>query len=299
MKVIVIIAFAVACLVFMKLNEDKSPESKTEEVSTAIPIDLKSKLDIYLELIKSVQDNEGFIEFDGCNSTMYSGLLAIDGLAEAENDGEWSRRSLSYPDCFETGLTDTSITRDQILGVIYNLVKTKNRKGLERLWQYGYNNNWILGEGDISKTIATSRLISTIAQAIFFLGGEDNKQRFINEGWPDVDGYEGYLQVLHIYIRGEIYGHINKDELAVLERHVDLHPDNPFYQTMYHRYTDADYDKAISLLMNKYPANRLPTSTDYCSDWPIERDYNPCPDQNKIHSGGDFIFVARIILGEM
>ncbi len=68
---------------------------------------------------------------------------------------------------------------------------------------------------------------------------------------------------------------------------------------------EAAKSEALAMLLNEgfFPSDGLPTSANYCTDWLTQRDddpkdWSPCPDEAKTHSGGEFLFAAALLLGK-
>jgi hypothetical protein len=85
------------------------------------------------------------------------------------------------------------------------------------------------------------------------------------------------------------------------EYHYFREPNNPLFAFLY-----GNLHKAYQILMNEkyFPNNRLPTNKDRFEEWLVQRDFEdkvawkPAPDHDKLKefSGGDYLFVAGIIL---
>jgi hypothetical protein len=119
-------------------------------------------------------------------------------------------------------------------------------------------------------------------------------------------GYEAELSVSHILLRGLIYKGVSDFELKLLKAQVDREPRNAFYQAVYHKFTDGDQAAALAILFDEslFPADRLPTTEQYCTDYLWQRDnspqdWAPCPEKNEVHSGTDFLFATAVITGTL
>ena len=85
-----------------------------------------------------------------------------------------------------------------------------------------------------------------------------------------------------------------RDEKAA-RRNYEQQPLNPI-----HAYCAGEYEAAAELLLTNpiWPNDRQPTSFDCKELWPMEREMETLKPgtEIKIHPGGDFIFVASLIL---
>ena len=164
------------------------------------------------------------------------------------------------------------------------------------MWDYGTAHNWIMGVEGQQHSIMTPALTALLAQSIYHLGGGDYYVRHTLV--PDItpgEGYEGHLQAVQTLIKWEVSGKQTGD-VDFIQKLYASNDINPLYA-----YMAGDLAEATTLLLNTWPAERLPTSADWCTAWrlmqaPKGNGLNPCPAENKTHSGGDFLFVARLIL---
>ena len=91
-------------------------------------------------------------------------------------------------------------------------------------------------------------------------------------------------------------------EKLVLQEYARFQPRNVLFQIMHHKFTDGNYDGAISLLMDDkyFPNNSLPTNKQRCAGylWGSEEnqgnDYLPC-DVEATHPGIDFTFAVKLM----
>lgn len=270
---------------------------------------LRSKLTIYKDLIKSHQDRWGFVETDHCDATLWSGLLGASGVevqlyraTDPRRPGRWYRRSVDYPECWECAKSRSTISKDMLLGVMYWAVATKKLHILEDLWNYGNSRSWVMGSGryDGIDSLMNPLWISTLAQAIYVLGGADHSWwRSVKPYYAKADGFAAHLNVLIILLRKDL-GLYGKAEQEILEYHKKRQPKNALFQL-----AAGNVEVAETLLLNEkwWPADRLPTSYDRSESWLFQRDYGSDwkPDDSSVvveHSGADFIFAANLLLSK-
>lgn len=297
--------FLVSCGMFTKKSDQKKDITPID-----VKIQLLNKFNKYKELVKKHQDENGFILTDECDSLLFSSLLAtaIDGInitAAKDTDGKWYRRPLQYPNCYPDG-SASEISRDMLMGGLLFMWKSKNLELLEELFDYGKDHNWVMGEGDVSRTYFTPGLQSTLTELIYRLGGNDEPgYRNIPQVWSKNNDYMGHLDLLHLLLRGEALGSLTEQQIELLQWHSQRSPRNALVQYLLAKYTTGDYSKAISILMDAklFPALRLPTNRDRSTEWLWQRDENsdwePKLEGDEVeHTGGDFLFIGGLILQE-
>lgn len=265
---------------------------------------------VYIELIRSeMQDENGFIDYKHCDSLLHTGLLGVHkkikvNITAAElSPGQWLRRPINYDECYKSGESRSTISRDMLLGLIWYSVYNDRLDILENLWDYGVNHFWIMGEDDTGgfHTIMNSKMISLLARSIKYLGGNYSKF-WVNTPIKFSDncgGYVCHLTALQIGLLAKINGGVSESEFKVLKQLKNRNPNNILYQTLYHKYLDGDYTKVYNLIDSKYPPNRLPNNLDWGDDWPVQRDdddpgLRPSRETRQ-HSGGELLFVLALI----
>lgn len=271
---------------------------------------LQNKYDLYTELIPSVQDEHGFIEEDKCDSLLFSGLLStttievdIDSAQDPNISGKWYRRPITYPECYSNGLSRSTISKDGILGVLWFAYKHKRLDIVKDLWSYGMSHAWFMGEGRLGgvDTLLNPNMIGLLDKLEVLMGGNTHPLAIYDVKMSDCQGYECHIGALMVLLEAEITNNISNSNLELIKTLHNRNPNNPLFSYIVERFTSDNYDKTIDILLNSpnYPSDRLPTSSDVCEPWPMQREDSElkvCPEENKIHSGGDFLFIASLIL---
>lgn len=302
--------FLFLALILLGCGRDHSAKSNEGFDFTAI----SAKRDTYLELIKTQQDSEGFLHSDKCDSTLFTGLsgaggMTVDLTKARASDGQWYRRPLSLPECLKSGGSASTISRDMLLGVVIWGNMTGRLDVLQDLIEYGVDHTWIMGESDgtpdgISRIVVTPPLIATLADCVYKMSdGADNHSvmRTINpQAWVDgLDDYQLHLQMLHMVLRGRCTGSLEAGAINKLKNSYAQFPSNPLVQYVYARFVSQDFTQIGQTLMDErlWPSDRLPTSAERCDPWLQERDppYDACPEEGKTHTGGDFLFVSKLV----
>lgn len=282
----------------------------TSKDSGEIDDQLRSKAEIYLELSREEQGDAGFILTDKCDSLLFTGLYGaaggdVDITAARDSRGKWHRRPISLTPCYPKH-SASEISRDMFVGLLWYIWEHRRLDLAEDLLEYGEDNFWVMGKGDLSRTLFSGNLQSTLAQIIYRLGGANH---FIYRNIPSEfttthTGFEAHLDVLHILLRGRVFGRISADEKAVLVRQGTRVPQNPLFAYGKALYTDGDQTDTVDLLLRdlfRFPQDRLPTTHDRCEPWVLQRDpgkdWQPCDlgQPAKKHPGGDLLFVEYLL----
>jgi hypothetical protein len=269
---------------------------------------LRKKHNLYRSLMeKSHTDKNGFIMYHECDSLLFSCLVNaamnkhFNVEAAMDETGAWHRRPLDHGSCYPER-SGSTISRDMLLGLMFYIWRQKRLDLATDLFDYGKKNSWIMGKGDIARIYMTPGLQSTLAEIIYRLGG---KNYFIRRNIPQLygktNGYAAHLDVIHLRLREELLDKPVGKKL--FNYHADREQMNPLFQ-----YLAGNFNKAYSILMSEkyWPSDRLPTSKDRQEEWLVQRDYSkerdwissPSHDTKKEHSGGDFLFVSGLILGD-
>lgn len=270
-----------------------------------------SGVEIRAQLYESSIEDEWY-DTAHCDPLMFSGLLGaarpgtID-LTEAEVEpGVWLRKPLRYGECSPSaGTSRSTISRDGILGVYWWAWRERRVDVLERLMESIRGNNYqLVGEGTIGELLLLPVHINTLAEMIHRLGGTldvsaERNLRALAWFGSGGQGYERHIQIWHILLRGEVLGGLSSNELDRIVEHADAQQLNPLYAAAYGKWVDGDLTRAIGLLHEIYPVDRLPTSADYCPDWPMQRDnVVACEEEGRTHTGLDLVVLYRLILSD-
>lgn len=269
---------------------------------------MQAKYDKYLSLIKKAQDKDGFIESSHCDSLLLSGLagcapgVEVNIDAAHHEDGTWRRRPCDRP-CWPEHSKST-ISRDMLLGLCWYAYYNKRLDISEGVIKYAFRHCFKMGKGTklegFSRIMMTPGLLATFAWVSYKLGGP-------NRWWlrwiPTVTkgkavGYRGHLAVLHELLRKKLSGKANNKMLA---EYAEYDKQNPLYL-----YAAGRYEEAEAVLMNAklFPANELPSTRHRKHPWlPMWESWtdNWKPGKGPIHphSGGDFLFVAALLMSKI
>ena len=309
--------------IFSRLKKKILPKKAFMSWTNGYVLDTRRSL--YISMQNQIADHSGFIVFNEGDSLMFSGLYSAGGgrvnLKEAQDEqGRWWRRPLYYKNWYPSQSAST-ISRDMMLGVFWHIWARQDHEAALKTFRYGYKNHWIMGEGDVARIYLTPGLQATLAEIILktpIARERLSRSELIRcwilskkpQAWPTkLRGYQLHLDLLHIALRGELLGSIDRSMLSSIEDARDRERFNVMALALYAKYVDGDVDATADVLLNKqyWPDLRLPTSVDRYEHWlPQRAFYNEDGSLNsdflpdslpppKIHSGGDLMFVWKFI----
>jgi hypothetical protein len=267
--------------------------------------DLIRKDVLYKALVLSVMDEYGFIETKHCDSLLFTSLLSasiksnnIDIRAAQNDNGAWFRRPLKYPPC-----KGSTISRDMLTGLLWHIWMKKDVALALNLQYYGEKNDWVMGEGDISRLYFGPGLRSTLDEIVAAIyDGPSNLDRHLPLSWPKgLEDYEAHLAMLHIELRGQIKGYITTSMRECLKDIANRMERNALAQLLAAKWVHGDYSNAIALLQKLWPNTKLPDSKLRKEGWITQRGddssgWSPSEDEEiTVHSGGDFLFCMMIL----
>lgn len=261
------------------------------------------------ELYRSIAPRDWAVSQE-CDALLFTALTQV-GLGEqgavelAESEpGRWHRKAaLDY-----ASSCSSDISRDMFMGLFTWIWEYKRLDVAERLWEYGTAHNWKMGEerdfaNHFDRVYFRPGTVGLLAELIYKLGGESHWERSLLTVNPlsTEPGFQSHLSLLSLHLLGEMHGGLTAGELSTLTDILVHMNGNPLAHALYHKYTDGDQSRAVQLLLSIWPSDRLPTERDWKESWRTQRSdgdtgFQP-GDSDEPHSGGDFLFVCRVILG--
>lgn len=188
-----------------------------------------------------------------CDGALWAGVARRAGLDQVDvsqaltQEGRPTRRP--GQDCGPTseglaGDSAATTSSDMILGIVLGLHSAKDVDSLQRLWDYGKQESWVMGvpKSLVSRVLLKPTGIGMLAEAIKSLGGREHNERWVpNPPLPVEADYEEHLQALSV----------------LLQRDTGRDPSGP--TTCSKRQEDAliqavcrDFSRAASLLLGSY-----------------------------------------------
>ncbi|MDB4725788.1 hypothetical protein OAF54_00035 [bacterium] len=259
-------------------------------IDTDILIPLRTA---HLESVKGFQDEYGFIGTAHCDALLFTGLLyyglghppqgVVPDLSAAEDSpGEWHRRPSQ--DCWESGASRSTISRDMLLGVMW--ASQENTARLQQLWDYGEQEGWLMGDGRFG---GADTWFPPAYQALLsdMLGRPE--WRDYDSSGGECEAFSCHVQVLRILLREKARGGLTADERENLEYAANKYPDNPLFQ-----WAAGNRQEAVDVLASQYQPGLDP----FCEAWPLQQNADDnwarCPEGQD--SGGGFLFLSQLML---
>ena len=283
-------------LLITACGSHKDSATATTSSTTA----LGDRYEAYLSFDQPHLDRFGWTIPQLCDGLLFTSLQAVgEGKAveldaARDSNGVWHRS----PDVH----CDDDNSRDAFLGIMLYSLAFNRLDYLEQIWQYGEDHSWKMGNSTDSRDVLLPQDIGLLARSIAHLGGTKHAETAFPLPLLDLPGYRNHLQELSILIDAESTGGVTSDELSFLRKLASEMPNNPLPHALLHRYSDGDQSTATELLLSRWPADRLPDYRDWCSEWIVQETMDgitPCSDKSIRNTGGDFMFVASLILGSV
>ncbi len=274
------------------------------------------KKDLYLSLSDTPEhkDKFGWCSDMKCDGLLFNSLWSIGGadidiLAARDASLKWHRHPAM--NCYTNRESKSEISRDMLLGLLLWSIFNRRSDVISDLIRFGEGCEWVMGEGDLSRTYLTASLRSTIYHAAWLLYGQNSLIRFLPKDWAwplpfslvtNQPGYKRHLQCLHI-LALSLMREPHKRDVAVMKHHAEHEPLNALYQAIYNFVSGQSQDSAIALLMNEFyfPDDRLPSNRNYRGDYLYQHDQtslNWAADYYTVyreHAAIEWLFAAKII----
>lgn len=274
---------------------------------------LAAKVAHYTELAPEARDYFGAVLAEACDSWHFTALQGaviggVDPSAFIDGDGKLHRRPLvGYQECYPDGSASESAKEMYVYGALYALARG-DRAWAEGRYEYGEHHQWIMGRGPVTRTLLTENGRAMLAQTIEALGGEKYPDRLWHPKRPlGRRGYEAFAEAVGIAFEGKRFGALSDASIAAVADLASRNPRNAMYACLAARWGQGSLEHAVGLLLdeNVFPADRLPTSSDYCERWITQRDdddqgsWTPCPEAGLTHPPGAFLLSAAICTGSL
>jgi hypothetical protein len=153
--------------------------------------------------------------------------------------GHWERH---FEACYPKD-SQSTISRDGLISVLHALKTRGDDAAIKRMYDYGKEHGWDMGEGPWDLVNATP-IVPVIAK----LAGKPIL-RDRTEADP-FTSFRGHVLGCYIWLSAKAYGAIGDVELEVLRTLRDKNPDSPFFHALYHRFTDGDQTAALERMKN-------------------------------------------------
>lgn len=301
----------ILCLFFIACTHEKPEEPSAYRAS-----ELAAKKAFYCAEGQKIYDARKFM-VARCDALLFTALWVVgcghgdvDAFEDPTTPGYWHRNPAR--DCYVNGKDNgakSSISKDQLLGLMLYSWKLKRHDHIQGLIAYGEANGWFMGDAidaktRISRTLMTPALIDLlylIQNRLALQEPEDGEADafFINKG------YQAHLDVIRILLEGSVKGTITATQGSILKAHADREPSNALFLAAAARYGKAGPEQAANILLDSshFPNSRLPSKAEHCEPYLFQRDqgtdWEPCGAETELHDGVDLVVAAAILDGTL
>ena len=270
--------------------------------------EIEQKASLYCELSKSDYLSKKWVvdECDGAGFTSLYGVSCqnneVDLSVFQGSDGQMFRNPSH--DCYPAR-SKAGFSKDHVLMRLVAAVGQHDKQWPKTFLDYATSRGGFFCDAVDTETKVSRCLLSPFL--VEYLNKAKGDYSLLSEPHSDdalfeKEGFETHLQVLGIWLKGKLDGSITNASLGYLETYAKREPLNALYQSIAYRYGKASKDDVVRAYSDRrWPTDRLPGSSDYCTDYLFQRDmkstkdWEPCPDENKIYSGTDYSFAAYIL----
>ena len=188
----------------------------------------------------------------------YSSNLEI----EDYETGQWNRY---VNPVYEVELSRSGISTEGILGVLHVIWTKQDKEGINRLWDYGSSNNWILGAGPTEYT-RMWHLVPIISTLKDKLNDSSELLEYQSEdawldAWDKITEYRGNVIADYVLLKGRVYKEINSIEKKFMSILFNKAPDCPIYHAVYNRFHEGNHEESFRILTDdRYFTEKEPTA---------------------------------------
>ena len=191
----------------------------------------------------------------GCDGALWSGVAASGGvdldLTEHEypEAGQIQRRP-DYPcwpdDLDGNGAPDSrsTVSSDMIIGILLGAYYQGDSDLPERIFRYGSNNDWFMGEPSSALGEVVLKPNVQIVLNIMVHGSSGTPTVYL----PVTEDYQHHIQALLIHLEGLVAGRISDNALGALKSHPNAFPDDYLFHAILGQYTGSQA-KSMALLL--------------------------------------------------
>lgn len=297
---------------------------------------LEEKWNTYLGLITQELDEFGWPNDSKCDGSIFAALARLAGvdinLESAREGGLYHRHPAK--NCLENGESASQCSRDGYLALFHVAASERNLGLIGDVVDLGRSRaepvigTWVMCEGDEGRSSIYLPEQETLFDLREKLGGNPNSGAPIRQVYFCRRGFECHLLSLYIWLRARIHGGASAKEIEHLRDLVNKSPRNAIFSGLAAKYDNGNFTPAAEVLLDEslFPADRLPTSAERCTEYLWQRfeteevtvevenedgqfikvvqtqpnpDWLPCPEENKVHDGVDFLIAAALVLGKI
>ncbi len=194
-------------------------------------------------------------------------------------------------------------SRDMYIGLMWYMWAAKRVDLAERVFDYGLDHVFVMDARDKGTSYLLEDEQFTLALVAHRLGGKDyTVWKLPTPCTSKLSGFEAHLQSLVIGLRALLDAGDTVNEKCAKDLAAGQ-PNNAWFAAVAGLYSGDQTHTVEMLLDPRYcPDDRLPESKDRCEPWLWQRDeqpkdWEPCPNERKTHSGGDCALSMAVALG--
>ena len=283
---------------------------------TSSPVEeLRAKRDAALSHYTEAMDGSGFVG-GHCDGLLFSSLGAVGGypvdIVKAEYEpGRWER----HPDrdCYPAQ-SASRLSKDMALGMISWAYLTGHLDVVQRFYDTAKADHWFVCDAEstevlLSRCLLSINLIRLMQKMLGINVFVDDWGLFPGPFDPKAEsagllqeGFEAHLLMWRLFVTAKVDGKVDDGDLKTMQSYCETKPRNALFCAISHKFSDGDQSQATAILMDEtlFPAGRLPTSSDRCEPYLWQReqgdDWQPCPDEKKVHDNVDFLIAAWVVI---
>lgn len=272
----------------------------------------------YCALSKPIVESHGGTTDEHCDAALFTSLHALQcgyanpGIFEDGTTGKLCRRPgcTCYPKQPGLSSSDSGFSKDMATGMQVFYSARPDKDFAKRVSGYLADNKLTACDAVdavtlASKCVMSSKIVYRWAQ-VEKLGAERDRDEPSDEPQALTGNTEfrAHLDILGILTEYQLYSGISNSSIDTIKEQADREPNNLLYQAMLAKFVKGNQREIAEKLLLKFPADRLPTSDDWCTDYLYQRDeirdgglnkdWLPC-DNKEIHSGTDYLLVSYIL----
>jgi hypothetical protein len=294
-------------LVVLVACSRSAPEDGSLNVETKAK--LKQRMALYCDLSRErYEANFGNVEAPGkCDGALFTALhgLSCDYVTVAQFESKDEPGKLCRDGecrCFYGDYGSSSgFSKDMAVGMQTYLAYRPDQALAQRVTEYGSANNWVVCDAKdeatkLGRCYMSPKIIDRWAiLSGLRLQGQSEDALGINTG------FQAHLDIVSVMVDRKLYGGASKLQKYIIKEQAKRVPQNLLFQAMHARYhAPHEAESVAQKLLKHFPADRLPTKSDYCTDYLWQRDYDakdwlPCAGDEE-HSGTDFLTAAWALL---
>lgn len=203
-------------------------------------------------------------------------------------------------------------SKDMVLMRMVAAWHDKDVVWVERFIKYAESRNFVICDAEdlviqVSRCTLSTFVVGLLYDMREVLNGRPRVASLADDELKDDglrEGFEAHLQMLRIYLSGQVREGLTDDEINIARLQSERQPRNALYSAIYHLYGDGDQQWTYVLLEDPglHPHGILPNNHDHrCEEYLYQRDespgdWAPCKDKPfSEHSGTDLAFVIAIL----